>query len=122
MASGSATEAIVEVAALNRATPLSDAEPLVRAMLIEQGIDIPLADDEESDYQVLLLAFGHWNLSIHFFEGPFYVRIPAWEDQSPLDRTLVTLMDQRDQLTTPTERDAVEQEMRAVVRAHVRAG
>lgn len=89
----------------------------MRAVLAEQGIGVPKADDEESEYQALLLAFGYWNLPVHFFEGPFYARIPAWTDQGPLDRALVTLLDQRDQLTTQPERDAIEQEMRAAVRA-----
>jgi hypothetical protein len=26
------------------------------------------------------------SLPINFFEGPFYVQIPAWDDQGPLDR------------------------------------
>lgn len=33
------------VSALSRVTPLSDAEPLLRAMLSEHGIDVPIADD-----------------------------------------------------------------------------
>lgn len=119
MVSGFTGEATVEAAALRRNSLGSDAEPLVRAMLSEHGIDVPVTQDEESEYRVLLLAFGYWDLPIHFFEGPFYVRIPAWDDQSPLDRALVTRLDQRDHLTTPAERDAVEQEMRAVVRDHV---
>jgi hypothetical protein len=70
---------------------------------------------------VLLRAFGYWELPIHFFEGPIYLRIPAWDDQDRLDRALVTMLDKRDHLTTPAERDAVEREMRAVVREHVAA-
>jgi hypothetical protein len=114
-------EATVEVAALHRAFSLRDAEPIVRAMLVEHGIEVPIADDEESEYQLLLLAFGYWDLPIHFFEGPFNVRVPAWEGQGALDRILITLLDQRDQMTTPAQRDAIEQEMRAVVRTHVAA-
>jgi hypothetical protein len=49
------------------------------------------------------------------------LRIPAWDDQDRLDRALVTMLDKRDHLTTPAERDAVEREMRAVVREHVAA-
>ncbi|WP_028642241.1 hypothetical protein [Nocardioides sp. URHA0020] len=90
-------------------------------MLSEHRIDVPVAQDEDSEYRVLLRAFGYWNLAIHFFEGPFYARIPAWDDQGPLDRALVTMLDQRDHLTTPDERDAVEREMRTVVRNHVAA-
>lgn len=119
--SGFMGEATIEVAALSRDSLGSDAEPLVRAMLSERGIDVLVTQDEDSEYRVLLLAFGYWDLPIHFFEGPFYVRIPAWDDQGPLDRTLVTMLDQRDHLTTPAKRDAMEQEMRAVVRDHVTA-
>lgn len=121
VSSGFTGEATVEVAALSRDSLGSDAEPLVRAMLSEQGIDVPVIEDEDSEYRVLLLRFGYWDLPIHFFEGPFYVRIPAWDDQGPLDRALVTVLDQRDHLTTPAERDAIEHEMRAVVRTHVAA-
>lgn len=121
VSSGFVGDATVEVAAPGRNSPVSDAEPLVRAMLAEHGIDVPVTQDEDSEYRVLLRAFGYWDLPIHFFEGPFYVRIPAWDDQGPLDRALVTMLDQRDHLTTPAERDAVEQEMRAVVRDHVAA-
>ena len=106
---------------MSRDSLRSDAEPPVRAMLSEHGINVPLPQDEGSDYQVLLRAFGYWDLPIHFFEGPFYVRIPAWNDQGPLDRALVILLDQREHLTTPTERDAIVKEMRAVVREHVPA-
>ena len=118
-ASGFVGEATVQVAALRRATPLSDAEKLVRAMLAEHHIDVPIADGEESEYLALLPAFGYWNLPIHFFEGPFYGRVPAWEDQDALDRALVTLLDRRDHLATPAERGAIEDEMRAAVRANV---
>jgi hypothetical protein len=121
VASGFAGDATVEVAALSRNSPGSDAEPLVRAMLTEHGIDVPITQDEESEYRVLLRAFGYWDLPIRFFEGPFYVRIPAWDDQGPLDRALVTMLDERDHLTTPGERDAVEQKMRAVVRDNIAA-
>ena len=119
--SGAAGEATVEVAALSANRLLSEAEPLVRAMLAEHGIDVPLIGDEDSKYGLLLLAFGYWDLPVHFFEGPFYARIPAWDDQGPLDRALVILLDQRDHLAVPAERAAIEQKMRAVVRTHVAA-
>ncbi|WP_028645621.1 hypothetical protein [Nocardioides sp. URHA0020] len=119
--SGFTGEATVKVAALSRDSLGNDSEPLVRAMLSEHRIDVPVTQDEDSEYRVLLRASGYWNLAIHFFEGPFYARIPAWDDQGPLDRALVTMLDQRDHLTTPDDRDAVEREMRAVVRNHVAA-
>jgi hypothetical protein len=119
VAAGNTGEATLELAALSRTALLSDAEPLVRAMLAEHGIVVPLDQDENSTYRLLLIAFGYWDLPIYFFEGPFYDRIPAWDDQGPLDRALVILLDKRDQLTAPTDRDSVEQEMRAVVRQHL---
>lgn len=91
----------------------------MRAMLAEQGIVTPIVDDEGSEYRALMLAFGYRNLPIHFFEGPFYLRVAAWDDQGPLDRALVTLLDQREDKTSPAQ-DAVEQDMRAVVRTYVR--
>ncbi len=121
VASGFIGDATVEVAALSHGSLSSDAEPLVRAMLSEHGIDVPVTQDEDSEYRVLLVAFGYWDLPIHFFEGLFYVRIPAWDDQSHLDRALVTMLDQRDHLTMPAERNSVEMEMRAVVREYAAA-
>lgn len=119
VAAGDAGESTLELATLSRAALLSDAEPLVRAMLAEHGIAIPLGEDEDAQYERLLIAFGYWGLPLHHFEGPFYVRIPAWDDQGPLDRTLVVLLDKRDGLTAPADRDAVEEELRAAVRQQV---
>jgi hypothetical protein len=121
VASGVGGAATVAVAALARDSLVSDAEQPVREMLAEHGIDVPRPDDEQDEYQVLLRAFGYWNLPLHNFEGPFYVQIPAWNDQGPLDRALVALLDRRDNETTPQARAAVEQEMRDTVRSHVSA-
>jgi hypothetical protein len=119
VAAGDTGEGTLELAALNRAALLSDAGPLVHAMLAEHGMVVPLGEDDDSRYRRLLIAFGYWDLPLYFFEGLFYERIPAWDDQGPLDRTLVVLLDKRDHLTAPADRDSVEQEMRAVVRQHV---
>jgi hypothetical protein len=68
---------------------------------------------------------GHWGGRIRNVTGepypatPFYVQIPTWEDQGPLDRALVTLLDQRDHATSPDQGNSIEEEMRAVVRAHI---
>ena len=114
--SGSAT---LEVAALERGAILSDAEQPIREMLAEHGIHVPILESEEAHYQLLLSAFGLWDLPLHFFETPFYGHIPAWDDQAPLDRTLVTLLDRRDHENTAEARRAIEDEMRAAARAHV---
>jgi hypothetical protein len=90
-------------------------------MLAEHEIRVAVPQDEDEEYQLLLTAFGYWNLPLHFFEGPFYVRIPAWDNQGPLDRTLVTSLDRRDHATSQDARLAIEHDMRAAVRAHVPA-
>jgi hypothetical protein len=119
LASGITGPATVEVASLDRGAIRSDAEQPIREMLAERGISVSIPRDEDDEYRLLLTAFGYWNLPLHFFEGPFYVRIPAWDDQGPLDRALVTLLDRRDHKTSPDSRQSVEDEMCAAVRAHV---
>ena len=121
VAAGFTGSATAEVASLERGAIRSDAEHPIREMLAEYGIRVPVPTDEDAEYRLLLTAFGYWNLPLHFFEGPFYIRIPAWEDQGPLDRTLVTLLDRRDHETSPDARLSVEDEMRAAVRAHIPA-
>lgn len=119
VATGAGQAATVTVAALERDALMSDAEQPVRDMLAEHGIDVPRPQDEQTEYQALLRAFGYWDLPLYNFEGPFYVRIPEWDDQGPLDRALVTMLDRRDHETTPDARSVIEQEMRATVRRHV---
>ena len=111
--------ATVEVAALERAAILSEAERPIREMLAEHGIHLPVPVDAEAEYRLLLTAFGLWNLPLHFFEGPFYAHVPAWDDQEPLDRRLVTLLHRWEFETTPDARLAIDDEMRAAVRAHL---
>jgi hypothetical protein len=120
LASGYTGSATVIVASLRRRAIRSDAEQPIRGMLAEYGVGVPVPTDEDSEYQLLLTAFGYWDLPVRSFEGLFYVRIPAWDDQDGLDRTLVTLLDRRDHATSPEARLSVEREMRAV-RAHVPA-
>ena len=119
VASGVGDTATVAVATLARDSRISDAEQPVREMLAERGIDVPQLDGEQDLYQVLLRAFGYWDLPLHNFEGRFYDQIPAWDDQGPLDRALVTMLDRRDHEDTPEARAAVEQGMRDTVRRHV---
>ena len=119
VASGVGEAATVAVATLARDSLVSDAEQPVREMLSEHGIDVPQPHGEQDEYQVLLRAFGYWDLPLYNFEGPFYDQIAAWDDQGPLDRELVTMLDRRDHETTPQARAAVEQEMRDTVRRHV---
>lgn len=119
VASGVGEAATLAVATLARDSLVSDAEEPVREMLAEHGIDVPQPDNDHDRYQVLLRAFGYWDLPLYNFEGPFYVQVPAWDDQGPLDRALVTMLDRRDHETTPQARAEVEQEMRDTVRRNV---
>jgi hypothetical protein len=119
VAAGVGEAATVAVATLVRDSFVSDADQPVREMLAQHGIDVPQPHGEQDKYQVLLRTFGYWDLPFHNFEGPFYVQIPAWDDQGPLDRELVVMLDRRDNETTPQARAAIEQEMRDTVRRHV---
>jgi hypothetical protein len=121
LVSGFIGSATAQLASLQRGAVRSDAEEPIRNMLAEHGIRVRFPTDEDDEYRLLLTAFGYWDLPLHFFEGPFYVRIPAWDDQEPLDRTLVTLLDRRDHEASQDARLSIEDKMRAVVRAHVRA-
>lgn len=119
VASGFMGEATLELAVLSRDGLRSDAEYLVRAMLAEHDISVPIGEGEGSEFQLLLRAFGYGDLPIHLFEGPFYSQIPDSDHQGSLDRALVSLLDDRDHLTTPAERDVIEHKMRVAVRDHV---
>lgn len=118
LASGFTGSATVMVASLPRGAFRSEAEQPIREMLNEHGIRMLVPTDEDDKYRLLLTAFGYWDLPVQFFEGPLYARIPAWDEQLPLDRALVTLLDRRDHETSQDARRSVEAEMRAVVRAH----
>jgi hypothetical protein len=119
VASGFGEAATVAVATLARDSLVSDAEQPVREMLAEHGIEVSKPDDEQDECQILLRAFGYWNLPIYNFEGPFYFQISAWDDQGPLDRALVVMLHRRDSESTSQARAAIEQEMRETVRLHV---
>jgi hypothetical protein len=121
VASGLGGPATLDVTSLPRGSVRSDAEPRVRAMLAEFGIDVPPAEDEAARYRLLLWMFGHMGLPIELFEGPFYARLTAWDEQNELERQLVQLLHSRDQVSSPADREAIENEMRAAVRAAIPA-
>jgi hypothetical protein len=116
VASGFVGDATVEVAALRRDAARSDAEPLVRNMLAECGIDLPLPEDVDAEYRLLLKAFGFWDLPIADFYSPFLHRLPSWDEQNALERTLIHLFDDLDRATDPAQKHEIVQRMRAAVR------
>lgn len=116
VAAGVAGTATVEVAVLRRDALGSDAEPLVRNMLAEFGIDVPIPEDEEAEYRLLLKGFGFWELPVFDFYSPFLHRLPSHAEQDGLQRTLTTLLDELDNATDPADKQAIVQRMRAAVR------
>jgi hypothetical protein len=113
---GFARDATVEVASLRRDAIRSDAEPLVRNMLAEYEIDPPVVEDEAARFRLLLEAFGFWDLPLAYLYSPFLHQLPSWDQQDPLERTLVRLLDDLDHATDPAKKTEVVQSMRAAVR------
>ena len=107
---------VARVAALDPKATRSDAEPAIREMLEELGLGIPDRLDADGHYELLRHGVGFWDVPIAIFEGPFYERIPAWDDQGTVDRALVQLLDQRDRITTNAGRLAIDARIRAVAR------
>ena len=110
--------ATLDVAALSIGAPSRDAEPAVRAMLAEFDLEPP-AEDDVGRYQVLLWLFGHAELPLQTFEQDFYSRLESTDEQTELDRVLMGLSHELDQLYRPADRRRVENEMRGAVRAAV---
>jgi len=119
LAAGVEGHATVEVASLPEGATWSDAADHVHAMLSEHGVQVPKADAGEARYTVLRDAFRDGILTAGDFEGAFYVRLPEWSAQHPLDRTLALLYDERDHLTDERQRANVEERMRQAIRDHV---
>jgi hypothetical protein len=85
-------------------------------MLAEYGIDLPVVEDDAARFRVLLQAFGFWDLPLAYLYSPFLHQLPSWDEQDPLERTLVRLLDDLDHATNPAKKTEVVQSMRAAVR------
>jgi hypothetical protein len=77
LVAGLDTPATVEVAGLRRDATLGDSEELLRSMLEEHGVQIPVPQTDADKFAALRLAFGFLNLPVSEFEGPFYERLPS---------------------------------------------
>lgn len=115
IAAGVEDEATLTVACLSKGEPRSVVEPLVLDMLAAHGIAVPSAPDETGRYALLLRAFADGWLPWQDFEGPFYARLLAWEEQSELDQTLVVMLGELDAEVTPHGRESVAEAMRCAV-------
>jgi hypothetical protein len=99
------TAATVEVAGLQYGTALRDAEPLIRQMLVEQGTATAEPDAPESErLAVVLRAVAAGGLGVGEFFGFFMSSVPAWDDQSELQRALVLALNDWADAATPEEK------------------
>lgn len=115
IAAGVEDAATLTVACLSKGESRAVVEPLVLDMLAAHGIAVPSAPNETGRYALLLRAFADGWLPWQEFEGPFYARLLAWDDQSELDQTLVVMLGELDSEATPQGRELVAEAMRCVV-------
>jgi hypothetical protein len=85
-------------------------------MLEGLGAEVPQVEDESTAWPVVLRAFGFCDLPLGDFFGPFLSRLPAWDEQDGLERTLNLLLDELDHAGDTQARDVVVARMRAAVR------
>ena len=104
------------MAALSPNETWREADPVVLAMLATLSIPIPDASDKAAEWELLLRAIGFWELPVADFYGPFLHRLPAWEEQSPMERSITRLLEELDGETTPEGKAAVVERMRAAAR------
>ena len=102
-------------------TPWSATLQPVREMLAEHGVDVPQPGDEQDEYQVLLRALLLETCPSTTSRNRFTFRFPRGTTKGRWTGHSVTMLDRRDNETTPQARAAVEQEMRDTVRRHVPA-
>lgn len=107
------TPATTEVACLSYGTPLRDAEPALRQMLIEHGIAVSGPETGDADqFRAALRAFGANAIDVAEFSAIFYRQLPAWSEQDATQRALILLLNELDQATTPGEQDDIIQRLR----------
>jgi hypothetical protein len=111
------TPATVGVAVLSYGTPLRDAGHLIRDMLREQGFPAaePGAGDAEV-FTILLRAVAAGGMQVGEFFSVFMKHVPAWKKQNKLQRSLVVLLNDWVDQTTPEGRAAVAATLRTVTR------
>lgn len=121
VASGVHGEATAKVAALSRNSLGSDADRLYGPCCLNTASTCQSLWTTIRDTRCCFVRSATWTSRSASSSGRSTRGSPR-DEQDPLDCALVTLLDKRDHLTTPAERDEVEQEMRSVVRNHVALG
>jgi hypothetical protein len=107
---------VVAVACLSSDDTWRDAGAAILEMLASFGPEVPEVEDESAAWAVVLRAFGFCDLPLGDFFGPFLSRLPAWDEQDDLERSLNLLLDELDHAGDPQARDVVVARMRAAVR------
>jgi hypothetical protein len=107
------TPATVAVAALSYGTPLSESEPLIRAMLAEHEVPAsgPGATERER-FAFILRAFSGGGLGLGAFLTALYRGLPEWHEQSEVQRALVMLATQLDLEISPDRKARIVTTMR----------
>ncbi|MFD3406446.1 hypothetical protein ACFWUU_37515 [Kribbella sp. NPDC058693] len=113
---GLAPQTVVDVAALSPNETWREAGPIVLTMIETLGIHVPDPTDNAAEWELLLRAFGFWDLPVADFYGPFLHQLPAWDKQSAMERSITRLLDELDRETTPAGKAAVVERIRATVR------
>lgn len=107
--------ATLAVACLPANAIQSDAEPLIRAMLTEQGVPSLPENAEDAHLRGLLAAFARRVVEVHEFIGEFYSQLPAWDRQDGLQRETVVALDRWEAEGDPEARQRIEDDMRRAI-------
>jgi hypothetical protein len=107
------TPATTEIACLSYGTPLRDAAPVLRQMLLEHGITVSGPETGyASQFRAALQAFGAKVIDVGEFSATFYRLLPAWNEQDATQRALNLLLNEMDQATTREDQDDIIQRLR----------
>lgn len=107
---------VVAVASLSADDTWREAGATIVEMLAIFGPEVSEVQDEPAAWPIVLRAFGFCDLPLGDFFRPFLNKLPAWDEQDDLERSLNLLLDQLDHAGDPQARDVVVARMRAAVR------
>ena len=111
-----ATSPVVAVACLSPGETWREAGARILEMFESLEAEVPQVEDETRTWPIVLRAFGFCDLPLADFFGPFLSRLPAWDQQDGLERSLNLLLDELDHAADPQARGVVIARMRAAVR------
>jgi hypothetical protein len=111
-----ATPPVIAVACLSHDETWRDAGARILEMLEGLGAEVSQVEDESTAWPIVLRAFGFCDLPLGDFFGPFLSRLPGWDEQDGLERSLNLLLDELDHAGDTQARDVVVARMRAAVR------